>query len=347
VSQYQFNAKGERVRKYKGTTDQSRYLYNEGGQLLIQNKVVSGVTTTQEMIWLDDMPIGVSQGGTLHGILTDHLNTPRAVFEMSTQKTVWRWNAVDDAFGESLASEDPDANGTLFKLDMRFSGQFYDAESGMAYNYYRDCYEASTGRYCESDPIGLSGGISTYSYVGGNPINGVDASGLELVTGNRRGSAWSVGPVDANEYVTHSPWRQMGNGMMSFIHPDPFSLINKAPFLNAEGKNECVEIVKQGYPDSLLMNTSAKYGWFQGPKVDVSTPVGTAIASGWVNGMYPSNSGRNHAALYSGWGGYEIRVIDQFSNKPYISERPLSLNAGPYVNPSNDGSAFYIILWKK
>jgi RHS repeat-associated protein len=178
VSQYQFNAKGERVRKYKGTTDQSRYLYNEGGQLLIQNKVVSGVTTTQEMIWLDDMPIGVSQNGVLNGILTDHLNTPRQIFSTATQQTQWRWNAVDDAFGESLA-----VNSGM-EFDLRFSGQFYDAESGMAYNYYRDCYEASTGRYCESDPIGLSGGMSTYGYVGGNPTRYRDPFGLDDATGN-------------------------------------------------------------------------------------------------------------------------------------------------------------------
>ncbi|MDF5946520.1 RHS repeat-associated core domain-containing protein [Pseudomonas aeruginosa] len=36
---------------------------------------------------------------------------------------------------------------------MRFPGQFYDAESGLHYNYFRD-YDPETGRYVESDPIG-------------------------------------------------------------------------------------------------------------------------------------------------------------------------------------------------
>jgi RHS repeat-associated protein len=179
VSQYQFNAKGERVRKYKGTVDQSRYVYNEGGQLLIQNRIVSGVTTTQEIIWLDDMPIGVSQGGTLHGILTDHLNAPRQVFQLNNQTKVWAWSSLNDAFGENAALEDPDANGIAFKFDPRFPGQLADSESGMVYNYLRDCYEASTGRYCQSDPIGLGGGSSTYSYVGGNPLGFSDPFGLQ------------------------------------------------------------------------------------------------------------------------------------------------------------------------
>jgi RHS repeat-associated protein len=178
VSQYQFNAKGERVRKYKGTVDQSRYLYSEGGQLLVQNRIISGVTTTQEIIWLDDMPVGINQGGTLHGILTDHLNSPRAVFQLNNQIKVWRWDAVDDAFGEKLAVEDPDANGVTFKLDMRFAGQFFDVESELHYNYLRDGYDALNGRYTQSDPIGLGGGINTYGYVGGNPLVYIDPLGL-------------------------------------------------------------------------------------------------------------------------------------------------------------------------
>lgn len=63
-------------------------------------------------------------------------------------------------------------------LNLRFPGQYYDAESGLHYNYFRD-YDPETGRYVQSDPIGLQGGLNTYLYANGNSLRYADALGLE------------------------------------------------------------------------------------------------------------------------------------------------------------------------
>jgi RHS repeat-associated protein len=94
---------------------------------------------------------------------------------------------------------DPDGDGIAVEFNQRFPGQYYDQETGLNYNYFRD-YDPAIGRYIQSDPIGLAGGMNTYAYVGGNPVGYVDPFGLDDIkwTNTTGGRSIFDGPTYGN-----------------------------------------------------------------------------------------------------------------------------------------------------
>nr|WP_229499891.1 RHS repeat-associated core domain-containing protein [Pseudoduganella ginsengisoli] len=117
---------------------------------------------------------GVRAAGeaAVYYLQTDQLNTPRVITDQS-QAVVWKWES--DGFGSIPPNEQP-GTAQAFVFNPRFAGQYFDRESNLYYNYYRD-YDPQAGRYMQSDPIGLGGGINTYAYVNGSPLNTIDPTG--------------------------------------------------------------------------------------------------------------------------------------------------------------------------
>ncbi len=105
---------------------------------------------------------------------TDHLG---AVVKATDEDQAIVWDAVRKPFGRR--------NVTVEQVEMPlgFPGQYYDQETNNYYNYFRD-YDPATGRYLQSDPIGLNGGLNTYLYAKANAIRFVDASGLDYIDVN-------------------------------------------------------------------------------------------------------------------------------------------------------------------
>ena len=110
---------------------------------------------------------GVSAPGISY-VHADHLGSPQKMTD-STKTIVW--DVVYTPFGQVHSM-----TGTATNYQ-RFPGQYADSETGYNYNYFRD-YDPTTGRYVQSDPIGLRGGLNKYAYVGGNPLRHIDPFGL-------------------------------------------------------------------------------------------------------------------------------------------------------------------------
>ena len=121
-----------------------------------------------ETVWLGDLPVAVLAGGQPSYIAPDHLGAPHQITNARGQ-IEWQWD--HDPFGNGIPTG-------AFSYDLRFPGQFYDQNAKLHYNYFRD-YDPNTGRYIESDPIGLGAGVNTFAYVGNNPVSRADRAGLQ------------------------------------------------------------------------------------------------------------------------------------------------------------------------
>jgi RHS repeat-associated protein len=158
------------------------YFYDEAGQLL--GEYDSTGAPVYETIYLGSTPVGVmKQAGavgtsnmavTLYNIDADQIDTPRMITKQD-HAIVWRWDTAE-AFGATAPNQDPSGIGA-FVFNQRFSGQIADVETGLLQNVNRE-YNAPWGRYIQSDPIGLKGGINTYQYANSQPTSVSDPSGL-------------------------------------------------------------------------------------------------------------------------------------------------------------------------
>jgi len=187
VGTYTYNAMGQRIQKVATLPSAitQRFAYDEQSHLIGEYTSISN----RDTVWLDDLPIATvdTADGTsaVNYITVDHLGTPRAVSD-STGTTIWSWPYMGNAFGELLPTS------TIgYTLNLRFPGQYVDAESGLFYNNNRFlCPEC--GRYIQSDPIGLEGGPSAYSYVNSSPMSFSDPYGTQITI------PW-VGPLVGGE----------------------------------------------------------------------------------------------------------------------------------------------------
>jgi RHS repeat-associated protein len=104
----------------------------------------------------------------VYDVHADHLGTPQVLTDRG-QEVVW--SARYEPFGEA------DLGTETITNNLRFPGQYFDAETGLHYNYFRD-YDATTGRYLQADPLGTTAGTNLFGYAAANPVRFSDVLGL-------------------------------------------------------------------------------------------------------------------------------------------------------------------------
>ena len=176
--------------------------------------------TVREYIWLPEAEIAPTMGSrtvvdrplavvdavntaspATYWVSVDHLNRP--VKMTNTAKTSV-WDATWQPWGSVQA-----ITGTA-TLNARFSGQWFQSETGLHYNWHRS-YDPTLGRYTQPDPLGFVDGPSVYGYAKGSPYRYVDRDGRNSITiggaiGGGAGAAVGAG-IMAGGYILSEIYR--------------------------------------------------------------------------------------------------------------------------------------------
>jgi RHS repeat-associated protein len=176
---YAYNGFGQRVRKFAstGATSTVIYVYDHQGKLI--GEYSNTGAAIREYVWMQGEPLAVfTPNGTnppnVFFLHNDHLGTPRVAMD-GASNIRWRW--LSEPFGTTAAENQPTAGQAALPIPLRMPGQMLDTETGLFYNWHRS-YDSTTGRYTQSDPIGLAGGINTYLYGNASPLMYSDPNGL-------------------------------------------------------------------------------------------------------------------------------------------------------------------------
>lgn len=165
----QYRSNGLNQRSYKAAAGkETRYVHGPGGELLFERTTPGSAYADKTYIWFDGQIVALVTNNVVHSVLSDHLGRPLRV--MTPARAVV-WSATLRAYDRSVVSDQ------IGGFHVGYPGQYHDAESGLAYNWHR-YYDPGLGRYTQSDPIGLAGGINQYAYVDADPVNFTDALGL-------------------------------------------------------------------------------------------------------------------------------------------------------------------------
>ena len=175
VWEAEYDALGRRTRKtWAGRT--TEYFWS-GDQLVaeidadgrLRLYIYADPLALTPMLFLDyesvDAPL---ESARRYFVLSDQIGTPQRI-EDEFGHEVWR--ADVSPYGHADVTSD----GSL-DFNLRFPGHYFDEELGLHYNRFR-YYDPSLGRYLQSDPVGILGGLNVYAYHP-NPLERVDVRGL-------------------------------------------------------------------------------------------------------------------------------------------------------------------------
>ncbi|QDU60485.1 putative deoxyribonuclease RhsB [Planctomycetes bacterium Pan216] len=182
--------------------------------------------------------------GESYAIFTNQLGAPLWVEDLSGRVA---WEARLDPYGTAHV-----APKSTIALPLRFPGHYHDEEIGLFYNRFR-YYDPGLGRYLQSDPLGIAGGINLYAYTD-NPLVDVDLQGLHKGQAAKgKGKGKSGMNNELTQMNVNAPWRVRVRDLVgmtdeAFAAMRKIAKKHKVKIRMRPSNPECLKWIKAGHP---------------------------------------------------------------------------------------------------
>jgi len=287
---YRYNGEGERVLRTAPDGTVVLFHFDASGNMLAESSD-DGVTL-REFVFLDGVPLATLDTGEMY---YHHLDQVGASQKLTKDSQELVWSGDYRPFGMVSESTSPEAN------PIRFPGQYEQAGGSLYYNYYR-VYDPALGRYTQSDPIGLSGGLNTYGYAMQNPNRHIDPNGLVTWSCKANAGGVSIGPVGIQEtrYECTSECSDQGTQVVANVVALAGG-VSAGPRAGFSSSTDNTVLDSNDTPDPSVFHgpyreVSAAYVVGAGPSGSLVTFGGAAGLNGGVAG------GAFDAGIFGGWG---------------------------------------------
>jgi RHS repeat-associated protein len=285
-------------------TSEKRYLWAEGAQPA-EERAADGRTVLKQYH---------AQGEFLPGAVAplnkvfytkDHLGSVRELVDGN--------GTLQTCYDYDLWGGRTKLSGTV-ESEVGYTGHHHHGKSGLVLTWYR-AFDPVTGRWLSRDPIGEEGGINLYGYVSNNPVNAMDPHGLDAVPAPGGGYNFVMRPgLNPNNL----------NGS---------TITNSNPNYSGQCATGA-QFLAGTRVGNQIHDAPSTSTWTPGAPVGANTPSGTMIATGWVNGGYPSRPASsygpgetiNHTGIFQGMNkDGTMNISDQSCGRP-IATHPISPN---------------------
>ncbi|HYR76513.1 MAG TPA: RHS repeat-associated core domain-containing protein [Pyrinomonadaceae bacterium] len=290
---YKYDALGRRVQSAPSTGVSTNFTYD--GDDVARDRTSTNVITEYLSGPGLDNKIRQKTVNTLYYFAQDHLGSTTA---LTDSKGALVEREAYDAYGNSTGSA---------KTRYGFTGRERDSVTGLIY-YRARWYEPQLGRFISEDPIGLAGGINSFAYVGNNPQNATDPTGLY--------------EIDVHYYLTYYLAKKTG----CFQDWEAREIANEDQLTDENAETRPA----RGSTDMQRMRNRVFHGFFSGAREGVGSPLL------WAGAM-------NEKSGHKWIGRYLHYLQDTFSHAGYTDDvwghSPANVGNGKYGDHATDKTA--------